>query len=321
MRLSVRNRKSAFTLVELLVVIGIIAVLIAILLPALQKARAAAQLTKCSSQLRQVVMATIMYCNDNKGYLPPFRFESSGPYFFNAAWPPSQSGGSTLYLTSRTWTASIPDPGAGIGRLETMHYIRTNTDYYDKTPPTGVTYDLPPYEYCPTSDPGLPALYLFNPNICQRNEVMSGTMTAVSPEIWSRRITRYCKAPTAAGTIINITTGTTQTNATLPNVDRALVMDTVLPSVSALGTANLGTAAAGGAHVTKNGIQFNLAYSDGHVQTVYANRNLIRQTDKVSRVFDAVATLEYMAAGQPVNLTSTASWTNQYGWVPVDPNP
>jgi len=65
-----KSRLLAFTLVELLVVIGIIAVLIGILLPALSKVRTASQALKCSSNLRQLVVATQMFANEHTGYLP-----------------------------------------------------------------------------------------------------------------------------------------------------------------------------------------------------------------------------------------------------------
>ncbi|CAN5367166.1 hypothetical protein BH09PLA1_BH09PLA1_31380 [soil metagenome] len=65
-----RTRRHAFTLVELLVVIGIIAVLIGILLPALNRARAAASALKCASNLRSVGQGLAIYVAENKGTYP-----------------------------------------------------------------------------------------------------------------------------------------------------------------------------------------------------------------------------------------------------------
>ena len=65
-----RQRKTAFTLVELLVVIGIIAVLISILLPTLSVAREAANKVKCAANLRQVGAAFIAYAGAHNGQFP-----------------------------------------------------------------------------------------------------------------------------------------------------------------------------------------------------------------------------------------------------------
>jgi prepilin-type N-terminal cleavage/methylation domain-containing protein/prepilin-type processing-associated H-X9-DG protein len=93
----VRNQK-AFTLVELLVVIGIIALLISILLPALNKARQQAVLVQCMSNLKQCGMACNAYSADNHGVVLP------SVYWGTNANPPSFStNGSTTGFMDDEW--------------------------------------------------------------------------------------------------------------------------------------------------------------------------------------------------------------------------
>ena len=79
-----RRKISGFTLVELLVVIGIIALLISILLPSLNKARAAANEVKCKANLRQMGQAMQMYTNEWKFYPGCRNIDGRGQY---AVWP------------------------------------------------------------------------------------------------------------------------------------------------------------------------------------------------------------------------------------------
>jgi prepilin-type N-terminal cleavage/methylation domain-containing protein/prepilin-type processing-associated H-X9-DG protein len=62
--------KRGFTLIELLVTIAIIAILAAMLLPALSSARKKAQAVQCQSNLRQLSVTTFLYCQDNNDFLP-----------------------------------------------------------------------------------------------------------------------------------------------------------------------------------------------------------------------------------------------------------
>lgn len=94
----------AFTLIELLVVIAIIAVLAAMLLPALARARACSRQARCAGQLRQIALATAMYAQDNNDEFP--RSQHSALAFRQQTWGFAllpMLGYNSLNRTSTAW--------------------------------------------------------------------------------------------------------------------------------------------------------------------------------------------------------------------------
>ena len=129
--------KKNFTLIELLVVIAIIAILAAMLMPALNKARSKAQEARCLGNQRQIFTGIAMYTDDFRGILPPNFRSVTG-----------SSAGETRSLSENGFAY----PNVGLGVVAAGGYFGGQADYTRKVQ-DGII-DRPRILRCPANPPG-----------------------------------------------------------------------------------------------------------------------------------------------------------------------
>lgn len=187
MNTAMRRRDRAFTLVELLVVMGIIAILISLLLPALAKVREQGRQVQCMSNLRQLGNAMMLYAAANDGYLPATArntMDTSG--LFSGAYPPFD------------WLFWQPNRTPNYGSQEIMHsalaqYLQLNysgQDFSQNSPALSVLR-CPSDEYLTRTGSGMssgtpyPFSYVMNwliagdSSLTQANNGYQGTVPSL----------------------------------------------------------------------------------------------------------------------------------------------
>lgn len=266
------GRKKAFTLVELLVVIAIIAVLIGILLPTLGRARFRAQLTACQNQVRQIMVAVVNYCNDNKGFLPEY-------YGYNKQWNLSED-----YSDVHLWGLLRPGDlnldvnppiirDVGLGRLIVRKYLST-----------------PKILLCP----GLPQKINMGPSSSDRGAYFFNPHPAGMLGVWpnfKKTTTRFKKLRDYDKPHGGLDPNGNQQNPPVSPVRRAVVADFVY---------DLGSA--GHIDARRRILWMNLGYPDGSVKSVesrHAYGRLAGGTSwMVNRTSDIIGLMEYIADGK-----------------------
>ena len=169
--------RSAFTLVELLVVVGIVAILVALLMPALTLARDAADRAKCLANLRSMAQAAHMHAHDHKGYMPVAGIQSPSQLGVFATPEGLNDPGMRRYEYLRYWGDSRQRPlllPAALGRYMGLGSALPRHDDNPRLGDALATEAVRSRFACPAQDP----------EGVQPSYVLADSGTGVGPKVY-----------------------------------------------------------------------------------------------------------------------------------------